>query len=83
MLDAMHAGVTMRQEGAQQTVRKTSRWIGVGLSMDRKRRVEDLGHTIESLLTSDPPLIREAWVDMWGWYRYAANRPPPTAHVNL
>ena len=79
----MDSGVTARREGAQLTVQKISRWICVGLSMDRKRRVEDSGHTIESLLTSDPPLIREAWVDMWGWYRYAANRPPPTARVSL
>ena len=55
----------------------------MGLSMYWKRRVEDSGHTIESLLTVYPYLIIEAWVDMWGWYRYASNRPPPTASVSL
>ena len=79
----MDAGDTARREGAQRTVQKISRCIRVGISMDRKIWVEDSGHTIEYLLTSDSPLIREAWVDMWGWYIYVANRPPPTACVNL
>ena len=55
----------------------------MGLRMDQKRRVEYSGHNIESLLALDPPIIIEAWVDMWGWYIYAADRPPPTASVSL
>ena len=45
--------------------------------------MEEVGRTIEYLLTSDPPLVREAWIRMWGWYRDAANRPPSTPRVSL
>ena len=61
---AMDAGVTARQEGAHRTIQKIGRCICVVLSMDRKRHVEYLGHTFESCLISDPPLIREAWFNM-------------------
>ena len=55
----------------------------MGLRLDQKRREEESGHNIESLLALDPPIIIEAWVNIWGWYIYAANRPPPTASVSL
>ena len=31
----------------------------------------------ESLLESDPPLIIEAWIRMWVWYKDTVDRPPP------
>ena len=73
--------ITVRQEGAEQTVRKLSWWICAGLSTDRKRRAEEEGRTIKSLFTSEPPLVREAWVHMCGWYKDAANRPPVRAYI--
>ena len=38
---------------------------------------------MESLFTSSIPLIREAWIYMWLWYKYAVNRPPPTSRVTI
>ena len=36
---------------------------------------------MESLLASDLPLIREAWIRIQGWYMEAFERPPPQAIV--
>ena len=83
MWAAMYARVTTLQEGGQWTVRQLSRRIRAGLSTDWKRQVEEADCTIESLLVSDPPLVRWAWVRMRGWYRYSANRPPPPACLSL
>ena len=38
---------------------------------------------MESLLTYDPPLIREACISMWGWYKDAMDRSPPPARVDI
>ena len=38
---------------------------------------------MESLLASNLPLIKEAWIRMRGWYKAAVNRPPPPARVDL
>ena len=32
----------------------------------------EAGRNIESLLALDPPLVIEAWFQVWGWYRDAA-----------
>ena len=80
---AMDARVTARQEGAQKIVRHISQRTPAGLSTDQKRRADEAGHTIESLLASDPPLVREAWVRMRECYRDVANRPPPPERVYL
>ena len=60
----MDASVTAHREGAQQTIRKLGRQIHADLSTDRKRQAEEAGSTIDSLLVLDPPLLREAWVQM-------------------
>ena len=52
----MDARVTARREGAQQTVRKLSRRIRVGLSTYPKRHAEEAGRNIDSLITWDPLL---------------------------
>ena len=80
---AIDTRVTVSQEGDQQTVRELIQQIHEGLSKDRKRRVEEAGRTIDSLLASDPPLVREAWVRMEGWQRYTSNRPQPPARISL
>ena len=74
---AIDARVTARQEGAHRTVWKLSRKIHAGLKTDRKRWAGEVGRTIESLLASDPPPLREAWVRMRGQCRDAADTPPP------
>ena len=38
---------------------------------------------VESLLASNPPLIREAWIHMLGWYKDTSDRPPPPFRVTL
>ena len=38
---------------------------------------------MESLLASDPPLIREAWIRMRGWYKDAVDHPPPPSRVTI
>ena len=44
---------------------------------------EEVGEEVERLLGSDPPLHREAWHWMKGWYWAAVDRAPPPARVNL
>ena len=36
-----------------------------------------------SLLASDPPLIREAWIRMQGWYKDAVDHPPPPSRFAI
>ena len=80
----MDARVTARREEAQWTVCQLSRRIRAGLSTDWKRWAEETGRNNESLLATDPPPpLREAWVRMQGWYRDAANIPPPPARISL
>ena len=38
---------------------------------------------METLLTGDPPLPREPWKRMWGWYREAVDHALPPAQVTL
>ena len=38
---------------------------------------------METLLTSDPPLVKEAWRWMQGWYKTAYNLPPPPVCISL
>ena len=73
------------QEGAQRTIQKIIRWIRTGLITDQKRREEEAGRTIDSILASEPPppLVIDAWVMMWGCYRDAADRPPSPARISL
>ena len=79
----INARVTARQEGSQRTVRKLGQRIRVGISTNWKRRAEEVGRTIDSLLAFYPPLVRDSWVRIWGWYRDADDRPPPPAHISL
>ena len=45
--------------------------------------MEEIGGEIEKLLGADPPLHKEAWHRMKGWYKAAVNRAPPPARVTL
>ena len=38
---------------------------------------------VESLLMSDPPLIREAWIRAIEWYKDAVDRPPTPSRVAI
>ena len=50
---------------------------------DRRRRSEEEGAEGETLLGLDPPLHREAWHQLKGWYRDAVNCALPSARVTL
>ena len=50
---------------------------------DRKRRAEEAGAEVETLLGSDPPLHREAWHRIKVWYKAAFDHAPPPAWVTL
>ena len=41
------------------------------------------GYAVDSLLASDLPLIREEWIQMWGWYKDSADCRLPPARVTL
>ena len=63
----------------QVRLRRLGRAFRESLKGDRKRRVEDAGKDVEELLGEDTPNAKEAWRQMKGWYRDAANRGPPPA----
>ena len=50
---------------------------------DRKRRVEEAGTAVESMLQEDLPNVSGAWRRMKGWYKDAAKRGPPPARATL
>ena len=50
---------------------------------DMRQRTEEAGADVETLLGLDPPLHREAWHRIKGWYRAAVDHAPPPAWVNL
>ena len=45
--------------------------------------MEEAGEEVKRLIGSDPPLHREAWHRMKGWYWSAVDRTPPPDWVNL
>ena len=63
----------------QAKLRRLGRAVRASLKGDRRRRVEDAGKYGEALLGEYPPNAKEAWRQMKGWYRAAANRGPPPA----
>ena len=70
-----------RKTKDQARIRRLSRAIAASLKGDRKRRVETAGEEVETLLGADPPMPREAWRRLKGWYKAAVDRaPPPDQH---
>ena len=60
--------VTMRRKPRAQTgIRRLGRAIQASLKGDRRRRVEEAGTAVETLVKEDPPNAREAWRRMKGW----------------
>ena len=53
------------------------------LAQDRRRRAEEAGAEVEALMKADPPLIKEAWYRLQGWYKAAVDRAPPLARATL
>ena len=64
-------------------MRRLGRAIQASLKGDRRRRVEEAGTAVETLLQEDPLKARGAWRWMKGWYKAAAKRGPPPARATL
>ena len=62
---------------------RLGRAIVASLKGDRRRREEETGKEVETIIGSDPPLHREDWHRLKGWYRAAIDRAPPPAWVTL
>ena len=70
-------------ENYQSLIWRLGRAIAESLKGNRRQRAEEAGAEVEELLGSDPPLQREAWHRIKGWYQAAVNRDPPSARVTL
>ena len=80
----MDERVTMRRKTRARTgMRRLGRSIQASMKGDRRRRVEEAGTAVETLLQQDPPNARGAWRRMKGWYKAAAKRGPPPARATL
>ena len=75
----------MRQNTAkeQALIRRLGHTVAEILKGGRRRREEEAGKEVETLLGSDPPLHREAWHRLEGWYWAEVDRAPPPAQVTL
>ena len=62
---------------------RLERAIKESLREDRQRRAEEAGAELETLMGSDPPLHREDWQRIKGWYKAVVNCAPPPAWVTL
>ena len=67
----------------QALIRRLGRTIKASLQEDIKRRAEEAEEELETLMESDPPLHREAWQRIKGWYKAVVDRSPPPAQVTL
>ena len=67
----------------QSRIWRLSQAITASLKGDRKRRVETAVEEVETLLGADPPIPREAWRRLKGWYKAAVDRAPPPARPTL
>ena len=66
-----------RKDRAHQISMTLNHKIKASLKEDRRQRVAKAVSLVDSLLTSDLPLIREAWIRIRGWYKDAVDRPLP------
>ena len=57
--------------------------IKASFQEDRKRREEEAGSKVETLMGSEPPIHREAWKRIKGWYKAGVDRAPPPDWVTL
>ena len=57
--------------------------IKASLQKDRKRREEEAGYEVETLMGSEPPLRQESWQQIKEWYKAVVDRGPPPSWVTL
>ena len=77
--------VSARQDPAkdQPLIQRLGRAIRASRTTDRRHRSEEAGAEVEALVGADPPLQREAWHRIKGWYQAAVDHAPPPAQVTL
>ena len=63
--------------GGQISVWSLSGQIQVSLQGNHQLRAEEAGAAVESLLASKPLLVKEARIQIQGWYKYVVDPPPP------
>ena len=59
------------------------RWVRSILQDNFRSQVDTERKSIESLLASDPPLVREVRIRIRGYYQEVAYRPPPPARITI
>ena len=79
----INARVEACLQGCQHSSQALARTIKAGLQGDRCRRATKAGLAVESLLASNFPPIRKAWIWMRVWYKDAIDCPPPPSRVAL
>ena len=57
--------------------------IKESLQEDLCQQADTYGSDIYTLLTSDPPLVKEAWSSMKGWYQEANNYDPLPDQITI
>ena len=67
----------------QLLIQRLGRAIAAILKGNRRRRAEELGAEVEALIGLEPPLHREAWHRIKGWYQATVDRAPSPAWVTL
>ena len=67
----------------QALIWRLGRAIKASLRDVRQHQAEEAGAEVEALMGSDPPLQREAWHWIKGWYTAAFECSPPLARVTL
>ena len=65
----------------QSLIRRSGRAIRASLRKNRKRRAEEAGAEVEALFGAEPPLHREFWHRIKGWYKDVVDSAPPPAWV--
>ena len=50
--------------------------VWASLKLDHQHRAATLRTEVEATLASNPPLVKEAWIRMQGWYCEFEDRPP-------
>ena len=55
----------------------------MSLQKDRKQHADKYGSEVEALLKLDPPLTKEAWIQMRGWYHDVEYFSPTPSRVTI
>ena len=73
--------IAARRRQEQRRSWSLNRTMKAGIQEDRRIRAAEAGSAVESLFQSYPPLIREAWICMRGWYKTGSSpRYPLSSH---